>query len=554
MEEDAPIVGRILTKEEIKAFRKQLAQNPTGRARMGSTSLFPSIEELSSLREKKNCNTKFGKTYKLNQKLSEGGASGGTVFSVTTVGEKQRTKRLTKRKLPLVLKVTELTGESTDEENFTDVVIGSRINLPVVAQIAPGFMQTVDWFVCHDFVIDHSQAKSMFYVLFERQDMTMYKYLSGVSVVEPQLVKSLFAQLLYTLESAQHSLEFVHGDLHTENVMVKAARDKEMSKVDYWRYKRVDGRTMWISAHDSNKHVVAMIDFGRSRMRFPKITHFGKLKDDVSEILGIEGFEHLGILDNEFNSYYDIRRISMSFVDQMIDETYQRPLSAPHRPGSRKKDRTVDFFQALKRQSHAEYEAFMNVLDEMSGHRFVHTQQSLGVGATGQTTRDLHLAKQWEGYYHKLSTMMNDERQLVYPNMTLDEVNGVLDQFRDGGMRWLVRSLRAGQFDHIVFIEQMWMWTAFEFPGRPDDVLNMPFFESLYAKPKSRKATSAVVGEYREIFDRGGTIEQELNIELQCNACKMVSAKQECPCREVVYCSDDCADAHWEKHSLVCEV
>jgi len=271
--------------------------------------------------------------------------------------------------------------------------------------------------------------------------------------------------------------------------------------------------------------------------------------------LALNLYEELGISD-DFHGQWDMRRFVTHLAEHLVDMTHQREPTDPRRPNSRARNNTVrpDFFRALKIQNRRQYELFLDVLDDMSGHRFVHTQESLGVGNSDQTGLDRHKALLWQQHYTALAELMDHDGQVVFPNVTADEVNEVLGAFRDGGMRWFVKTLRSGHFYVAEYIERMWSWTGFEFPSDPGDVLDMEFFEDLYTKPRSRTAKTAQAASYRPLYDPQGRIDTDMFSYVQCEAvgCVAPGTALCADCKETIYCSEDCADAHFDAHSEDC--
>jgi len=527
-----------LSKADFEKLLKRLSQADDDNLSVGNTSPFPSLAELEALKDLKNCSARFSKAYRAPMFLKDAGASGGKVYLLEAVGEQKRLRQMgdVVNKLPLIVKKSAL-GLYSDEENFMDIVIGTRLNILVATKIAPGFMRTVDWFVCHDFI--DGKDKSVLYSIIERQDIDFDKYLLG-GPANMALNRSILGQLLYNMEAAQESLGYVHYDLHVGNVFARVARDPEQLAADFWSYRRANGQTMWISADDSNRHEPVIIDFGRNRIRSPLFTMTGRPRTGRAagtEVLSLSGFENVGI-SSAFHRQWDMRRFSTYLVEALLQEQYEltRERTARMRERSGRSEALgppKDYFQRLFIQSQrAEYAEFMEVLDEMSGHKHVKLRSEL----KNQPT----LLDRWDYYHAGLRE--------YYRAITSAQIDTTLREFRKGGIRQLMKWARADAQMKLRTIEMMWSWTEFTFDATPASVLDMPFFQRLYVKPRSASTTIAEVAVFKKLVDVGPMA------RVQCARDDCVKpALLECePCQAIGYCSDSCANADWAEHQLHC--
>ena len=159
-------------------------------------------------------------------------------------------------------------------EHVNEIVASSRVTLMYYARTAVGFTPVVDYFYFRP--SDTSSAVAL-HMVAPHHTATMQKLIvNACDSILPTLsglkmVRSLLAQVLLTLESAQTSLRFVHYDLHISNVMADAVTDgmpEAGGKV--WRYTRPGSHEFFIPAGDSGNHAARMIDFGRSRCDDPR--------------------------------------------------------------------------------------------------------------------------------------------------------------------------------------------------------------------------------------------------------------------------------------------
>ena len=165
-------------------------------------------------------------------------------------------------------------AHTRNAEHVNEIVASSRVTLMFYTRTAVGFTPVVDYFYYHP-----SEASSAIalHVVTPLHVSTAQKLILDACDITPtlsglQMVRSLLAQVLLTLESAQTNLRFVHYDLHLGNVMVDAVT-KGMPEYggSVWRYTRTGNwPEFFIPASDSNNHATRMIDFGRSRCDDPR--------------------------------------------------------------------------------------------------------------------------------------------------------------------------------------------------------------------------------------------------------------------------------------------
>jgi hypothetical protein len=520
---------------EVRELVQRLAQSDPKNFRTGTTSLFPTKAELNQLLLFENCDVKFAKTYQLQKVLAEGGLSGSIIVSAKSVDERQRRERLLTdlATMPLAVKKIPLTGDKeTDDANLQDVVIGSRLNFLIEGNLAPGFMRTVDWFVCHDAIgPDNPDFVAFLYVVAGRQDMEIPVFLSKVSLPTTDMMMSVLAQLLFNLESAQKTLRYTHYDLHASNVMVTSTKRTALRRAIFWEYKRVNGESLWILAEDVQYNEVVIIDFGQNYMQTPV-----RLFSEFGERLAPPKVVRAGIRP-VFHKQWDMRRFVFNLVDQVMYETTPRsPKVAPSWWQWKKQPPQRDFFQKLQLSSVRDYEELMDVLDAMAGSQHVR----LPGDEKTETHRDL------ENSYNAMRESSRSAWALEH--LTRENVLEILTKFKERGMRWLIQRLRDGDELTSLVLLYMWQWTRFVFPTTVGEVLDMPFFDELRQRPKDGDSV-AMAGEFQHIeLPRRGTLASPIVGCFECSE----PATDMCPCNQAIYCSDSCADADWEEHQHHC--
>jgi hypothetical protein len=161
-------------------------------------------------------------------------------------------------------------------ESLNDVIAGMRVSALVHSGISPAFATVVDYFACNagldGFVADDLNLFVVSEKISHETRDVMRKMLASSSVGAVELVnmaRSMLAQILLALEAAQSKLRFVHSDLHVGNVMLDAL-PKGYSTFDaVLRFRRPDGRNMFIPARHTDFKIARIIDFGRSRVDNP---------------------------------------------------------------------------------------------------------------------------------------------------------------------------------------------------------------------------------------------------------------------------------------------
>ena len=121
--------------------------------------------------------------------------------------------------------------------------------------------------------------------------------LDGVGAAAKQVaVASHLVQVLLALEVAQREMEFVHYDLHTDNVMLEPLPEPS------WFVYHLDGREYWLFT----THRAVIIDYGRmSRLREPREAAQRRRMGLRAERQEISGYERFNVHDGVFNGVWD---------------------------------------------------------------------------------------------------------------------------------------------------------------------------------------------------------------------------------------------------------
>ena len=535
-----------LSPEELRRLVDDLVQVSGMRLRVGSTGPFPTVRDLKALNVAANCDVKFSTVYRLDKILATGGASRASIIALHSLDDSQRKGHLqaiAKGTVQLLVKKVSLSKKGApNTENFRDIVIGSRLNLLVTSNIAPGFMQTVDWFICHD-ILDKTLPETFLYMILERADYEVCEHLANYKTPDHALVKSIFAQLLFNLESAQHALEYVHYDLHKGNVMLRTTRRKFLAAANFWTFTRASGDKFWIDSNAVHLQEVVIIDFGRNRMKSPIFTAGGHLTSG-EKILYYRG-EDIGI-GKLFHKQWDMRRFAMAFVVEMMDLTKGKQ----------------DFFKKLEIDDPAQYDQLIDVLDAMSGHKEIKLLEDV-TPAWWNIRPNTEAEELWKRYYARLHLTEEELSKLAetelpklteeqrstlsaeqYSKLSQQGFSKLLEKYKSGGNTWLIEEIRTAKLALWRLIEHFWCFTEWTFEGLVDDVLDMPYFSDLRDEPKTDQI-SADAGTYRLLAS--------MSTNSRCDVASCLNpATQACACGQAFYCSATCYQKHWSEHQTSC--
>ena len=172
-----------------------------------------------------------------------------------------------------------------NSENMNETVAGSYVSFLHHAGLAPAIAPVLDYFTAPVLDDTTSSLRNSFIVSpYYAYDFTAM--LRGRCAQLPMhfdrpnkenlaFMRSMLAQILVTLSSAQHVARYVHYDLHSNNVRCDVARTgmREHNN-ESWRYRIPVGadkemREVRIPASDTCSFVARLIDHGRTRVDRP---------------------------------------------------------------------------------------------------------------------------------------------------------------------------------------------------------------------------------------------------------------------------------------------
>jgi hypothetical protein len=354
------------------------------------------------------------------------------------------------------VKSVELPDDQTDiDEALHEIEIGTRLALLQEANMLYGFARLYDWYLCK------SGSESR---LFTVQEVAGAKSLARSFITaERSAVVNRMASLLLELESAQHLIEYVHYDLHTDNAMAHPVPGNRILA-----YQRPNGSTMYLRCDGLESR---LIDYGRNRMRTAFVYN-----SNPSEIVSLIGLETIGI-NSSFQPFYDMRLYSMTLALLKGDDGEPLILGLRMAP-------------------------LLPMLNEASGHRFVPPRDD----------------SQWYKAYRRV-TLTGIRNNTTDPRLVkwrdsnakawIQRVDEAVDGFRKDGLAALARMHREDMLrlktkdkssnlwdskpaeeltviygPSALAVMSFWAWTDMGFPGKtPTALLESPIFKDLNVPP-----------------------------------------------------------------------
>ena len=220
---------------------------------------------------------------------------------------------------------------AANTETINDVVAGGHATFLHVAGIAPALCPMSDYFVSSSMsaININTYGGRMIYSVYPYYQYSLMDIFRAGSPVDVNfarpnqenmnLIRSILAQILTSLSSAQHVARYVHYDLHASNIRCDTTRS---GMVEYgktvWRYRVPVGHSgsgvvfkdVVVPASDSRNTVMRIIDHGRSRIDRP-----GMYGMDVAASR-IESKRYL--VDATFDPCCDVRTVAHDFVFYVI--------------------------------------------------------------------------------------------------------------------------------------------------------------------------------------------------------------------------------------------
>lgn len=354
------------------------------------------------------------------------------------------------------VKSVELPDDQTDiDEALHEIEIGTRLALLQEANMLYGFARLYDWYLCK------SGSESR---LFTVQEVAGAKSLARSFITaERSAVVNRMASLLLELESAQHLIEYVHYDLHTDNAMAHPVPGNRILA-----YQRPNGSTMYLRCDGLESR---LIDYGRNRMRTAFVYN-----SNPSEIVSLIGLETIGI-NSSFQPFYDMRLYSMTLALLKGDDGEPLILGLRMAP-------------------------LLPMLNEASGHRFVPPRDDSQwykayrrVTLTGirNNTTDPRLVK-WRDSNAKAWIQRIDE---AVDGFRKDGLAALARMHREDMLRLKTKDKSSNLWDSkpaeelsVIYgpsalaVMSFWAWTDMGFPGKtPTALLESPIFKDLNVPP-----------------------------------------------------------------------
>ena len=243
-------------------------------------------------------------------------------------------------------------------EIYNEIRVGFFLNelryaYPVV--LTHHFMTVVDWFVS-DHNLYHEEGVKMRgpfqYIISEKLDSTLYNYLTKHRNMDT--LKCVLWGIAQPLEAAWATNEYLHYDLHHNNIMIKeVVDDSPFHNKNYLYTRPYSNETYLLPSKGLHNTIVKLIDFGRNRMQVP----MGNNDDDkdLFQHIDKEGkhqHSNLIVYDHpndgigfEGNRSWDIRRFMWDLLSQF----------------------PVDYWEALKKSSSKDYDNLVTQMDELIG-------------------------------------------------------------------------------------------------------------------------------------------------------------------------------------------
>jgi serine/threonine protein kinase len=161
----------------------------------------------------------------------------------------------------------------------------------------PGFIGIYDWFKTQG-NLDEREENPYMNLILEKADITLKKYLSNQNYqISCDEYKNILFQILYALSFSQDKCQFMHHDLHLDNIMLKYL-PKENQKTKF----KFEETNFFIKTN----YLIKITDFGLSRITntlsnevifHPKKGYFFDSSVDVNQI-GME-FKKIKIIWKE---------------------------------------------------------------------------------------------------------------------------------------------------------------------------------------------------------------------------------------------------------------
>ena len=188
-------------------------------------------------------------------------------------------------------------GNMLLDEVYNEVRVGFFLNELLFAYqdvVTPHFMVVLDWFVSDTNLYPSIDGHGPFqYIVSEKLDTPMYTHL--INNHDMLTLKCTLWGIAQPLEAAWATHQYIHYDLHHENVMMKDVVPGSHFYDKNYLYTRVySGNTYLLPQAGIHNTLVKLLDYGRNRMKIPGEPESDDQRDLFEHIDGdtIDSFQH----------------------------------------------------------------------------------------------------------------------------------------------------------------------------------------------------------------------------------------------------------------------
>lgn len=209
-----------------------------------------------------------------------------------------------------------LSHEDWNDRCYRELLIYRALSLQFLWKSSPHFINLLDWWKSYGGPETHDDVKlkipknlkklksnNYMNLVLEKADISLLKFLQKRDyLLSPFLYKSIVFQLLFALYRAQNDCQFVHNDLHMNNILLTNIQDA--TKYCY----HVEDSTFHpgrFGKDDENSYLIKITDFGNAR---------AKLFDTGEIVYNTSLDQH-----SQFNAALDITKIMKELKSVKID-------------------------------------------------------------------------------------------------------------------------------------------------------------------------------------------------------------------------------------------
>jgi hypothetical protein len=297
----------------------------------------------------------------------------------------------------LFLKVVPISGIHPEalREVYNEIIAGYFLQELVYAYsqvLSLHFMNIIDWFPAVRTAIVPEEGPNQFYhqvIVSERLDHSLGDYLEKNPSIG--VLRATLFQLYHALETAWHTNQYTHNDLHLKNVMVQVVPAESPLFAKDFLYRRLSS-PLWfrVPKEDLHNHLVKLIDFGRNRLLVASEPNHIQVHNDSRHVhdrlLCLRGYEYVGYPCDEPNRQIDllVTLLNILHLPRAYWEAQGREASQPFFTMC---ETLIDFFELndLVRARAADSSAFPNLRAWL---RF--SDEYAGLGGGGIQAHNFH--------------------------------------------------------------------------------------------------------------------------------------------------------------------